>query len=86
MTTCNKGYRCSKCHRPYHTPYDETCICGGLIEGIECKHENEASIADFSFYNHMAVKQKHLYCSDCKGHFFKDRWWSLEEWEVYINN
>ena len=33
----------------------------------------------------MAIKQKHLYCADCKGHFFEDRWWSQEEWDKWIN-
>lgn len=48
-----------------------------------CKHENKK---DFSYYDHMAIKQPHDYCPDCKAHWFKGIKWTKEEWSTWIND
>lgn len=48
-----------------------------------CKHEHKK---DFSFYDHMAIKQPHDYCPDCKAHWFKGIKWTKEEWATWIND
>ena len=48
-----------------------------------CIHENKK---DFSFFDHMAIKQSHFYCPDCKSHWFKDREWTAEEWDDYSDH
>lgn len=27
----------------------------------------------------------HYYCSKCQSHFYKDKWYTAEEWFFYIN-
>ena len=48
----------------------------------DCDHEDKK---DFSFFDHMAIKQPHFYCPDCRSHWFKNKEWTAEEWEDYIN-
>ena len=27
----------------------------------------------------------HIYCPDCKGHYWKTEWWDLKRWNDYVN-
>lgn len=47
-----------------------------------CQHDH---VKDFSFYDHMAIKQPNFYCPDCGCHWLRGEFYSKEEWEVYIN-
>lgn len=50
----------------------------------DCDHE---LTSDFSYYENFGdtEKTKHIYCHDCKAHWLKDKTWTKEEWEEWIN-
>jgi len=27
----------------------------------------------------------HIFCPDCKGHFWKTEWWDKKRWDDYVN-
>ena len=47
---------------------------------IKCMHKNRKDLTQ------GLGDERHIYCPDCKWHLYKDREWSKEEWENYIEN
>lgn len=53
------------------------------IKENKCSHEVRglSVVKDFTY----ADTGKHLYCPMCKCHWYKDRFWTREEWNDYVN-
>ena len=66
------------------------------INKKECDHKGSIDqqkrgvsvISDFSYYELGASVDKtiHLFCHDCRSHYWKDRIWPKQEWDEYINS
>jgi hypothetical protein len=42
---------------------------------------------DWSYHEESILDKKipHFYCTQCNSHYYKDRWYTKEEWFFYIN-
>ena len=50
---------------------------------INCKHNGSK---DFSTWDMVEQERiQHLYCQTCKSHVFIGKFYTLKEWEAYIN-
>lgn len=49
-----------------------------------CKHEHKKDFTCWSFGNEKHIE--HFYCSDCKSHWFKGKYYNQKQWEEYINS
>ena len=48
-----------------------------------CKHEHKKDFTCWSFGEEKDIP--HFYCPDCKGHWFRGKFYNVREWDNYIN-
>jgi hypothetical protein len=58
-----------------------------IKEYATCKHPEQA-VADFSHYKGFDSyeKEPYFYCSRCESRWYKDRHWTPNEWDNYVDN
>lgn len=55
-----------------------------VIDHKNCTHEHMKDFSCWSFGDNVRVS--HHYCPDCKAHWFRDKFYTAAEWEVYVND
>lgn len=49
-----------------------------------CKHEHKKDFSCWSWGDNERVP--HFYCPDCKGHWFRGKFYNEREWYAWINS